>query len=68
MKQKWQLVCGAIAGPLFVLTFLIEGASRANYNALRHPVSWLAIGHSGWVQSVNFLVTGLLLLIFAVEL
>jgi hypothetical membrane protein len=60
-----QLACGALAGPLFVTTFLIEGATRAHYNPLRHPVSSLAIGAFGWIQSVNFLVIGLLLLIFA---
>jgi hypothetical protein len=60
------LAGGAIAGPLFVATFLVEGATRANYNPLRHPVSSLALGESGWTQVANFLVTGLLTLAFAV--
>jgi hypothetical protein len=62
------LVCGAIAGPLFVVVFLIEGATRADYNPLRHPVSSLALGDDGWMQTVNFIVTGLLMLAFAVGL
>ena len=62
------LVCGAIAGPLFVLVFLVEGATRADYSALRHPVSSLAIGELGWMQTVNFLVTGPLVLAFAIGL
>ena len=44
------LVCGAIAGPLFVVAFLIEGATRADYNPLRHPVSSLALGDDGEVE------------------
>ena len=68
MKTKMLLACGVIGGPLFVATFLVEGATRAYYDPLRHPVSSLALGNSGWTQTVNFLVTGLLMLAFAVGL
>lgn len=37
------LWCGAVAGPLFIAMFLLEGASAAHYNPLRHPVSSLAL-------------------------
>ena len=67
-KTKKLLICGAIAGPLFVITFLIEGATRADYNPLRHPVSSLALGDLGWIQGINFVATGLLLLAFAIGL
>ncbi|MEV4250086.1 DUF998 domain-containing protein [Streptosporangium canum] len=60
------LVCGAIAGPLFVAVFLVEGVTRAGYDPLRHPVSSLALGDLGWMQSANFIVAGLLTLAFAV--
>jgi hypothetical protein len=62
------LLCGAIAGPLFVVVFLLAGTTRADYNPLRHPVSSLALGEHGWVQTANFIVTGLLMLAFAVGL
>ena len=62
------LACGAAAGPLFVLAFLVIGAVRASYNPLRHPVSSLALGDYGWLQSANFIVTGLLTLAFALGL
>jgi hypothetical membrane protein len=62
VMTKALLVCGAMAGPLFVVVFLFEGATRANYDPLRHPVSSLALGDYGWVQSANFVVTGLLTL------
>ena len=65
MKTKTLLACGAFAGPLFVLVFLVEGATRARYDPLRHPVSSLALGDWGWTQTANFIVTGLLTLAFA---
>jgi hypothetical membrane protein len=68
VTTKALLTCGTIAGPLFVLVFLLEGATRANYDPLRHPVSSLALGHFGWVQSANFIVAGLLTLAFSVGL
>ncbi len=68
MKTKILLICGGIAGPLFVTTLLIEGVTRANYNPWRHPGSSLALGDFGWVQDINFLVGGLLILAFAIGL
>lgn len=34
MKTKTLLVCGVIGGPLFVVALLVEGATRANYEAV----------------------------------
>jgi hypothetical protein len=60
------LGCGLAAGPLFTCAYLLEGGSRADYSAWRHPVSSLALGRQGWVQVANFLTTGALLLAFGV--
>jgi len=59
------LTCGAIAPAFFIIVFLIEGGTRAGYNPLRQPISSLSIGELGWMQSANFIITGLLLLAFA---
>jgi hypothetical protein len=59
---RWLLRCGMGAGPVFAATFLAEGAARDGYQPLRHPVSSLALGPRGWVQTVNFLATGALCL------
>ena len=40
------LACGVSAGPLFVIAFVVEGATRAGYNSLRHPVSGYPPGSS----------------------
>jgi len=60
------LACGVLAGPLFAIVFSVLGATRADYDLLRHPVSSLAIGDIGWTQILNFLVAGLLVMAFAV--
>jgi hypothetical protein len=59
------LTGGAVAGPLFIGTFLAEGATREGYNPVRHPVSSLALGPRGWRQTANFSVAGVLYLGFA---
>jgi hypothetical protein len=48
--------------------FFVEGATRADYNPIRYPISSLSIGDMGWMQMTNFIVTGLLLLAFALGL
>jgi hypothetical membrane protein len=68
MKTRTLLACGVIAGPLFVGAFLLEGATRADYDPLRHPVSSLALGDLGWTQTANFIVAGLLTLAFSIGL
>jgi Protein of unknown function (DUF998) len=55
---RWLLRCGVWAGPAFTAAFLAEGAAREDYRPQRHPVSSLALGPRGWVQTANFVVTG----------
>lgn len=66
--ERALLACGAIGAPLFVAVFLVEGARRSDYGPPRHPVSSLAVGEYGWVQIANFLITGALMLAFALGL
>ncbi|HUC25156.1 MAG TPA: DUF998 domain-containing protein [Streptosporangiaceae bacterium] len=64
-RQEWTrglLRCGVMAGPIFVAVFLLEGAVRDGYRPLRHPVSSLALGRRGWIQTANFAVAGALFL------
>lgn len=63
------LYCGLLAGPVFILTFLLEGAFKGDgYDSLRHPVSSLALGEHGWIQTANFSVCGALTIAFAIGL
>lgn len=63
--SRW---AGLLAGPIFVVSFIIQGALRPGYDPLRHPVSSLSLGPGGWVQMVTFWVTGLLVIAFAIGL
>jgi hypothetical protein len=67
-KIKALITCGVIAGPLFTVGWIIESATRATYDPLRHPISSLALGDFGWTQVVNFFVAGFLTLAFAIGL
>ncbi len=58
----WGGVVGAIG---FVIVFLVEGAVRSGYDPVRLAVSYLSLGDGGWVQVAAFLVTGILVLGFA---
>lgn len=62
------LLAGIVGPPLFVVTFLVEGITRPGYSAWRNFVSQLATGDWGWVQIVNFLVYGVLMVGFAIGL
>ncbi|WKA59281.1 DUF998 domain-containing protein [Planococcus shenhongbingii] len=68
ISTKKLLTAGLMAGPLFTLSWLIDGASREGYNPLRHPVSSLSIGSNGWIQAATFLIVGILLLGFSLAL
>lgn len=63
------LLAGGVVGPLlFIVVFLIEGATRPGYSAWRNYVSSLGLSNQGWEQIANFIVCGLLILGFAVGL
>ncbi|MGJ9411861.1 DUF998 domain-containing protein [Aeromicrobium sp. CF4.19] len=53
------LSCGVLAPPLFVITFLLDGTTRAGYEPMHHTVSALALGPRRWLQTVSFLLAGL---------
>jgi hypothetical membrane protein len=62
------LWCGVLGPPLFVVAFLVEGATRPGYDAVRLPISLLSLGPTGWTQTLNFITDGILMLAFAVGL
>jgi Protein of unknown function (DUF998) len=60
---------GAWAGMAVPVTFvgviLVEGLLRPGYDSASMFASALSLGPRGWVQQVNFIVTGVLFLVFA---
>lgn len=54
-----------MVGPmLFLAVVLVEGAVRPGYNPWRNTISELSLGPRGWIQATNFLMFGVLLLVF----
>lgn len=62
------LLCGALAGPLFLLTVLIQDYTRPGFDPRLVEISLLSLGDWGWVQIVNFVLAGVLNLLYAAGL
>ncbi len=65
---KILLLCGAIAGPLFLITVLVQDYTRPGYYPRLLNLSLLSLGDWGWVQILNFLLAGALNLLYAAGL
>lgn len=59
---------GVAVAPVFLLVTCVQIFVRSDFDITRHAVSALQNGSFGWVQSGNFIVTGLLSLLFAWEI
>lgn len=61
------LVSASLVGSLlFMLVYLIEGATRPDYIAWQQAISALSLGPGGWAQQANFIVFGALILCSAI--
>ncbi|GII51633.1 hypothetical protein Pth03_00220 [Planotetraspora thailandica] len=65
---KSLLAYGVIAGPIYVLTSVIQGLTREGFDFSRHAWSLLENGDLGWIQSADLVVTGLMTIAFAAGL
>jgi hypothetical protein len=54
------LTGGIVAGPLYVAVWMGQAFTREGFDLTRHPASLLANGGPGWIQTVNFVIAGLL--------
>lgn len=62
------LTCGAVAGPLYVAVSLAQALTREGFDLTRHQWSLLLNGSLGWVQVLNFVCSGLLILAYSLGL
>jgi hypothetical membrane protein len=63
------MAAAGIAGPIiFAVVALVQSLLRPDHSLVTHPISALAAGPSGWVQNVNFLLFGLLMITYAIGL
>ncbi|MRG58404.1 DUF998 domain-containing protein [Agromyces sp. CFH 90414] len=56
------LLCAAVGSPLFVVTVLVQAATRSGFDARIHALSMLALGDLGWIQTTNFVLSGALVI------
>ena len=57
------LLCGAVAGPVYLALGLLQVLMRDGFDMRRHALSQLANGDMGWVQIANFVFAGVLVLL-----
>jgi hypothetical membrane protein len=62
------VIAGVIAPVWFITLVIIQGLLQPDYSHIAMPVSALAALPLGWVQNVNFFVTGALMAAFAIGL
>lgn len=53
---------GVIVGPFYVAVGLIQAVVRDGFDLARHPLSVLANGPGGWVQTANFVLSDLMVI------
>jgi hypothetical protein len=59
---------GVIAGPFYLVVSLAQALTRDGFDLSRHPWSLLSNGGLGWIHITNFVLTGLMVIAFAVGL
>jgi hypothetical protein len=64
----WLVRCGVAAGILFPVLSFGQALTHTGFDLRRHSLSSLTLGGLGWLQTVNFVLTGLLAIGCAVGL
>lgn len=59
---KTLLTCGVIAGPIYIIIGAIEILIRPGFDMRVNALSQMTLGDLGWIQVLNFIVAGILVL------
>ncbi len=59
---------GVVAGIFYLITGVVHGVLREGFDFSRHALSLLMLGPSGWVQSANLILSGLMVMAAALGL
>jgi hypothetical protein len=65
-STKLMLACGIISTPVFFGLAIFQILIRPGYNLYLNAISQLSLGNLGWIQISNFIITGLLDIVFAI--
>src|SRR2546430_9883457 len=60
------LLCGVVAGPLYVIVGVIEMLTRPGFDPTRHDLSLMSNGDWGWIHFILLILTALLTIAGAV--
>lgn len=54
---------GVVAGPFCIVFGLILALTRDGFDLTRHSLSLLSLGEGGWLQILNFALTGIMVIV-----
>ena len=64
----WLTIAGMVAPIWFITLVIVQGIRQPDYSHIAMPISALAAWPAGWMQTLNFFVSGVLLAAFAIGL
>ena len=59
---------GVLVGPIYVTTSVVQALAHDGFDLTRHAWSQLAAGPQGWIQMANLILSGAMVIAFAVGL
>jgi hypothetical protein len=66
MTTRALLLCGAIAGPMYVAVTLVQALTRDGFDMKEHRFTLLTAGELGWIHQLNMVLVGLLSVVLAI--
>jgi hypothetical membrane protein len=66
LTARWWPLAGVVGPLLFVVVYTLAGFLRPGYSPVHQAISDLGVGSNGWLVDVSCVITGLLLIGFAV--
>ncbi|HWR13371.1 MAG TPA: DUF998 domain-containing protein [Terriglobales bacterium] len=60
------LACGFLAGPLYIAVTAIQAVTREGFDPRIHRYNLLTTGDLGWIHQANYIIAGVLMVLFAV--
>lgn len=61
-NTRFLLRLGVVVGPFYLALGVLQGLLREGFDFSRHALSALANGPGGWVQTANFVLSGLMVI------
>ena len=68
LKDNILLSCGVAGSLLFTFVYSLDGFLHKGYSASHSAISDLELVRNGWIQSLNFIIFGIFVLLFAIGL